>query len=203
MDSSLGYTTNNVKGLATSRIKRIKVFLHLQSIINNLGFVFMQETHSSDASAEEFKEDFGEKNKLYLCHGASNARGVAIGICGEFDYSVKKEIADPNGRYLLLHITLGKDDYILTNIYNENDEKDQLKLLDEVDAQIESFGLCLDGNVIIAGDFNFYFDKKLEATGGNPKTKNQSIAKFISIKEKYDLCDIWRVRNKNKKRYTF
>ena len=75
--------------------------------------------------------------------------------------------------------------------YNENDEKDQLKLLDEVDAQIESFGLCLDGNVIIAGDFNFYFDKKLEATGGNPKTKNQSIAKFISIKEKYDLCDIW------------
>ena len=56
---SLGFTTNNVKGLATSRIKRIKVFLHLQSLIKNTGFIFMQETHSSDALAQEFKEDFG------------------------------------------------------------------------------------------------------------------------------------------------
>ena len=65
MDSSLGFTTNNVKGLATSRIKIIKVFLHLQSLIKNLGFIFMQETHSSDALAEEFKEDFGKKNNLF------------------------------------------------------------------------------------------------------------------------------------------
>ncbi len=43
----------------------------------------------------------------------------------------------------------------------------------------------------------------LEATGGNPTTKTQSIAKFINIKEKYDLCDIWRVRNPNAKKYTF
>ncbi len=66
MDSSLGFTTNNCKGLATSSIKRIKGFLHLQTIINNLGFVFMQETHSSEALAKEFKEDFGEKNKLFM-----------------------------------------------------------------------------------------------------------------------------------------
>ena len=203
MDSSLGFTTNNCRGLATSRIKRLKIFLHLKNEINNLGFIFLQETHSSPALAKEFKEDFGKDNALYLCHGASNARGVAIGFCGTFNYKVKKEIADPNGRYLIMHITLGDTNYILTNIYNENEEKDQLVLLDEVETQIDSLGLCLEGDVIMAGDFNFYFDKKLDAIGGNPKTKNKSIAKFLHMKEKYDLVDIWRVRNKNKKRYTF
>ena len=39
--------------------------------------------------------------------------------------------------------------------------------------------------------------------GGNPKMKNKSVAKFIHIKESLGLCDIWRVRNPKKKRYTF
>ena len=39
--------------------------------------------------------------------------------------------------------------------------------------------------------------------GGNPRTKLQSIASFIKIKEKFDLCDIWRVQHPTEKRYTF
>ena len=33
--------------------------------------------------------------------------------------------------------------------------------------------------------------------------KNKSVATFIDIKESLGLCDIWRVRNRKKKRYTF
>ena len=32
--------------------------------------------------------------------------------------------------------------------------------------------------------------------------ENKSVAKFIHIKESLGLCDIWRVRNPRKKRYT-
>ena len=203
MNSLFNVTTNNVKGLATSRTKRLKIFLHLQSIIKHLGFVFLQETHSSDSNTNKFKRDFGKDNELFLCHGASNARGVAIGICGDLGHTVKTEIKDPGGRFIILHITIGGIDYVLANIYNENKQKDQLKLLDKVDTHIDSLALGVDVGIILAGDFNFYFDKTLEATGGNPETKTQSIAKFLSMKEKYDLCDIWRIRNENKKRYTF
>ena len=51
--------------------------------------------------------------------------------------------------------------------------------------------------------FNIFFNLTYETRGGNSKMKNKSVAKFIHIKESLGLCDIWRVRNTKKKRYTF
>ena len=42
----------------------------------------------------------------------------------------------------------------------------------------------------MAGDFNLFFDSKLDAQGGNPTTKKKSLARLIELKESYDLCDI-------------
>ena len=55
----------------------------------------------------------------------------------------------------------------------------------------------------MAADFNLFFDSKLDAQGGNPTIKKKSIAKPIELKESYDLCDIWRVRNTKSMRFTF
>ena len=199
----LNFITNNVNGLSTSRIKRLKVFLHLQSKIKKNGFIFLQETHSKPESTREFREDFGKNNDLFFSHGASNSCGVAIGICGNFDYNVKKEISDPNGRYLLMKITIGTSDFALINIYNENNEAAQVRLLQHVDTQLEQLGIDPETNIVLGGDLNFYFDKNLEAVGGNPQTKLQSLAAFLKLKEKYDLCDIWRIKHKKEKKYTF
>ena len=46
----------------------------------------------------------------------------------------------------------------------------------------------------MAGDFNLLFDSKLDAQGRNPTIK-KPLAKLTELKESYDLCDIWRVRN--------
>ena len=58
-------------------------------------------------------------------------------------------------------------------------------------------------NIILGGDFNLHFDSKLEAKGGKPVLKKQSVAKMIELLENFDLCDIWHIRNLKKKRYTF
>ena len=39
--------------------------------------------------------------------------------------------------------------------------------------------------------------------GGNPNMKKKFVVKFIHIKESLGLCNIRRVRNPKKKRYTF
>ena len=200
---NLNFVTNNVNGLSTSRIKRLKVFLHLQSQIKKNGFIFLQETHSKPETAKEFREDFGKNNDIFFSHGASNSCGVAIGICGNFDYKVEKELSDPNGRYLLMKINIGNSKFALINIYNENNEIDQVRLLQQVDEQIEQLDVDSETNIVLGGDFNFYFDKNLEAIGGNPQTKLKSLAAFLKIKEKYDLCDIWRIKHKKEKKYTF
>ena len=48
-----------------------------------------------------------------------------------------------------------------------------------------------------------YFDCKLDADGGNPKLKIQSITKLVSMMSENDLCDIFRVRNPEMKLYTW
>ena len=68
---------------------------------------------------------------------------------------------------------------------------------------IETIKDLYDKHIILAGDFNFFFDTFLDSYGGKPTLKKKSIAKFIKLKEKFDLSDIWRIRNPKTKRFTF
>ena len=52
---NLNFVTNNVNGLSTSRIKRLKVFPHLQSKIKKNGLIFLQETHSKPEIAKNLE----------------------------------------------------------------------------------------------------------------------------------------------------
>ena len=51
-----------------------------------------------------------------------------------------------------------------------------------------------DKHIVLAGDFNFFFDTFLDSYGGKPTLKKKSIAKFIELKKKFDLCDTWRIK---------
>ena len=55
----------------------------------------------------------------------------------------------------------------------------------------------------MAGDFNSFFDSKLDVQGGNTTIQKRFLAKFTDLKKSYDLCDIWRVRNMKSKLFTY
>ena len=59
----------------------------------------------------------------------------------------------------------------------------------------ENLDLTKNKPIIFAGDFNLFPLRSLEAERGNPYLKKQSLCKLLHIKEKLDLCDIWRIRN--------
>ena len=44
--------------------------------------------------------------------------------------------------------------------------------------------------MVLAGDFNFFYDTSLDSYGDKPTLKKKSIAKFIELKERFDLRDI-------------
>ena len=52
--------------------------------------------------------------------------------------------------------------------------------------------------MILAEDFNLFFNKKLEYKGGRSILKKQSVSHIIKLQEAFDLCDIWRIRNPKK-----
>ena len=70
-------------------------------------------------------------------------------------------------------------------------------------ALLKTFDINPSKHLIMAGDFNLFFNSNLDAAGENSTLKRKSLAKFIELKESYDLCDIWRVRNAKVKQFTF
>ena len=60
-----------------------------------------------------------------------------------------------------------------------------------------------ENRIALAGDLSVFFDSKLETIGSKPSLKQKSVAKLLELKEEYDLCDIWRIRNPTKKLYSF
>lgn len=90
----------------------------------------------------------------------------------------------------------------MINVYNANTEKEQINVLSILLKLSEEF----DTNPkkqLMAGDFNLFFNSKLDAQGGNPSLRKKSLAKLIDFKENYDLCGTWEVRITESKRFTF
>ena len=58
-------------------------------------------------------------------------------------------------------------------------------------------------HIVLAGNFNFFFDTSLDSYGGKSILKRISVAKFTELKQRLDLCDIWRIRNPKIKIYYF
>ena len=95
--------------------------------------------------------------------------------------------------------------FLLVNIYNANREKEQFSVLNELTIILSNFENINNHNVIfmLAGEFNIIFDSSLDPNGGTSALKSWSINKLIEFNETIDLCDIWRMRNPYKSKYTF
>ena len=119
------------------------------------------------------------------------------------NYSVKKKLSDNSGRILVLDVTINGTEYLLINPYNGNTEPEQLNILESLSEILKDFQDLSEKNIIFAGDFNLFFDQKLESAGGNPILKKLAVSKLIELKESLNLCDIWRIRNPKSKAFTF
>ena len=92
-------------------------------------------------------------------------------------------------------MTIDDTEYLLVNVYNANTEQEQLKTLQNLSVKLKSFDSFCSNNVIIAGDFNFFFCKKLECKGGDLYRKKHSVGHMIKILKNFDLHGFWLIRN--------
>ena len=199
---NLDIISYNAKGLRDLS-KRGKIFNFLKDKILS-GIIFLQETHSAELDAFKWQIEWGNKTNLYLNHGQSNARGTAMAF-KNLDFSVNKYISDTLGRLQIMSINTPNVPHklLLVNIYNENLETEQVKLLKDLEIKLDEISDISEHVIIIGGDWNFILNKNLDALGGNPSLKLNSIAMHNKLSAKYDLIDIYRARNRNSKRYTF
>ena len=140
---------------------------------------------------------------MFFSHGKTNSCGVAIGYYGKKSVELLNNFNDKSGRVLVIEVKIDNEVLLLINLYRANTENEQLNTLSDLSNMLEKIDDINNKSIVFGGDLNLFFEVKLEAQGGNPVLKKKSLAKLIQIKEKFDLCDIWRVRNPNTKRYTF
>ena len=94
---------------------------------------------------------------------------------------LKKQQTDKEGLILILAVSINNSEYILINLYNANTENEQIDVLSSLSKLLEEFDISLTKQLVMAGDFNLFFNSKLEAQGGNPTLKKKSLAKLIEL----------------------
>ena len=136
-------------------------------------------------------------------HGSNDSRGVLIAFREGLQFTVEKEMKDIKRKSLILNNNIQNSKYLLINLYNANTEQQQVDTLEDVSSMLDQIDLDSKYKLIWGGDSNFYFDLSSEADGGKSSIKLASIAKFASVRQKLDLCDVWRIRNPDSRRFTY
>jgi exonuclease III len=192
----------NANGLREDRKRRglfnwFKKFHDAQSKI-----VLLQETHTDKNNEEQWRTDWGDRNIIFS-HGDSGSRGVAILLPSKIDYTLNSQECDPEGRYIIISITIENTLFWIFNCYapNTSDQPAQLRWLTKIQKVLETVN---DSNIILGGDMNDYFKPHLDKFNAKPNTPDSDYIKtWKVICEDSNLCDVWRLLNPNTKRYTW
>ena len=112
MGSNLRFLTNNANGLKSTK-KRIKMFEYYRDKLCNNGIIFIQESHSSNDTIDEWRDQW--KGEIFFSHGTTNSCGVMIGYLGSKNFFVNKMSHDSNGRILILDANIDDQKFVLIN----------------------------------------------------------------------------------------
>ena len=193
-DESIVMSSANCRGLG-DRKKRIDVLDYLKNTKSNI--VCLQDTHWLTSEERNIRKIWD--NPCYLNGIKSNARGVAILIKNNFEYSVQDKIIDQNGNMIVLDITLSNEFSIrLINIYAPND--DNPEFFQHIDHLITTSNCDYS---IICGDFNLTLNPDLDSKNyiniNNPRSRTSLLKSMNNL----NLVDTFRHLHPLNKKYTW
>ena len=196
----LSLNTRGIGGQMNSP-KRRKVFNYLKKHSSSKSIIFLQETHGTERAENEWTNQRRcGRGSIFFSHGTSDTKCVLIAFREALEIKVKSIFRDKNGRYLILKAIIQNKLIVLVNYYAPNDEGSQISTLSVMNEIINQLELDPNTAIVWGEDFNLIFDTNLDADGGKPQLKVNSLSKLLSITEENDL---FRVRCPNGKRFTW
>ena len=192
--------TLNVRGL-NKEGKRRSIFRYVKS--KTCDVCYLQETYSSKHIEQIWKNQWG--GQMFFSHGSNHSKGVMILIRPGFNVEVEKMVCDVNGRYILLHAKLSGQKTVLLNVYAPTIENEQVDFYKEIQSLLQN-EMETDCALLVGGDMNLILEPDKDRKGGNfnrSKTYESVKEVFYYILNEWNLCDIWRRRNPEIKRFTW
>ncbi len=193
MSNQLSIATINISGMRED-VKRKAVITYLRE--HNFDIIFLQETHCH-LNSERKKWSLEWDGKSLWSLGTNKSRGVAVLFNRKIDFDVRNEIIDYNGRYIVFDLHFESKKYKMINIYAPNNEYERVRFVNNMTKWLDP-----ELETIIAGDFNCTLNSEMDRLNcvGSRDVGQIDIKNII---KEYDLEDIWRRRNPDKKAYSW
>lgn len=107
--------TFNCQGLGSVE-KRLDVFNYLKS--KQCHIYCLQDIHSTKSNESFIRAQWN--NDCIFSSGTSNSRGVAILFSKDFEHTIHKYIADEEGNYIIVDLTVENNRFTLISLYGPN-----------------------------------------------------------------------------------
>lgn len=192
--SSLTFVTWNIRGIGT-QTKRTKVLNHLNDLKADI--CLLQETHLSDSDQDKFKS--AQFSNSFSAPYNSRQRGVCILINKRVSFVHNTTIADPEGCFIIINISINNNQVTIGNVYGPNNDDPSFFL--NFFNTISNVSNC---PVIIGGDFNTTINPTLDKS--NKITTNRTWQSSDTIKQfmsDLGLGDGWRLQHPSSREYSF
>ena len=193
---SLKIISLNVRGLnKTSKRRQVFRWLHQQKS----DVIFLQETYSSSQNINLWEAEWG--GKIFSSHGSTHSRGVMIMFKPRLDVTIEKQIADKNGRYILVEAFVDGSKLNFLNVYAPNDQQQQVKFLRDLSTSV--LNQVVNEKVLVGGDFNCALSNLDKRGGRSFGSKKTVIQEINQLKNTFDLVDMWRQKHPNMPGFTW
>ena len=188
----------NVRGI-NKKTKRLAVYRLLRK--QNIDIAFLQETYSSAACESLWRNEWG--GEAIFAHGSKHSCGSAILIKKGLECEVIQAKCDFRGRFIMVKISIKEKEFWLINIYAPNKVNEQVIFFTDLKKSMLANKISEGDNIIAGGDWNTVQQIKLDKVGGLQEAKPTVIAGIADIKAVFEINDIWRIKNPEKKRFTW
>lgn len=194
MDNIITVLSMNVRGLFSNSKKRADVFDWAKN--KNTSIVCFQETHSSCDIEKQWEDEWG--NKCVFSHYNNKSAGVCIMFKRGLDFQIHDSKIHPDGRYIILDLTLLETRITLVCLYGYN--TDQPLFFQEILNNIASFS---NTSLLLCGDWNVVQDCHIDTYNIFHNRNPNSRKKIEDIMEVFQLLDPWRTCFPEDRKYTW
>ena len=187
----------NVRGIRDLN-KRKSIFTWARN--QKADIIFLQETYSTPDVFDSWK--FQWLGDMYYSHGSNHSKGVLVLIRETLQFELKPVKKDSQGRFVIVEALVQDSPVLLINIYAPNNTHDAVDFYENLRTTLLESDYNQDYRFIMGGDFNVPLSLQLDSYGSKTEKKDV-VTKIRELMLDFNLVDIWRLRNPDKKRYTW
>ena len=189
--------TFNVRGIKNS-LKQDAILQNLKRL--KLNIVALQETHLLENEIGPLENKWN--GPILFTVGTNNSKGLCI-LFDEYFKKANLEIIYKTDRILLCSCNISSNTFYFCNIYAPNEVNLKIQFFKDLKNHLTNLikDISLQ-NLLLLGDFNCVLNNNLDIVAGNFHSQ-EAVKTFNSVIDETELCDIWRLKNKNKKDYTW